>query len=53
MPDKTVHVTSFSHSYRLSKEVCSEDSYGTVNWLELMLAMEKKVCLPCKFSLLS
>ena len=52
MLDKTVHVTSFSHSYRLSKEVSSEESYETVDWLELKHAVEKKVCLPCKFSLL-
>ena len=52
MLDKTVHVTSFSHSYRLSKEVSSEDSYETVDWLELKHAVEEKVCLPCKFSLL-
>ena len=48
--DETVHVTSFTHSYRLSK-VCSEDSHETINWLELKHAVEKKVCLPCKFLL--
>ena len=46
--DETVHVTSFTYSYRLSK-VCSEDSHETINWLELKHAVEKKVFLPCKF----
>ncbi|XP_022806463.1 uncharacterized protein LOC111343536 [Stylophora pistillata] len=31
---------------RLSKEVCYEDSYETVDWLGLKHAVEKKVCPP-------